>query len=584
MIRARMLVLATLFLAGAASAGGVISSKHDLSTSGPGPIRAIDETRVCIFCHISHGADELGQNRPEGSAIYRLYESTTMRSNVAFSPTGASRLCLSCHDGTIALGETLSTGTIRVVGADPSGRLPPGPSNLGTDLRRSHPVSFLPAPSDVLRPLAKDEPVKLDRTGQVQCTSCHDPHIEDVDPVRRKFLVKSSRFSELCVTCHAVPYWQSNPSSHQASQVPLGPQAAGKYPFATVAENGCESCHRSHQAGEQGRLLRSRSDEPDEQVCLDCHNGFVARTDIASAAVRPFSHIDARPGPRLHDASEGPSNTRFQLPERSGSALRHATCVDCHNPHAAFQQDATAPRIKGANVGTWGIDVRGDLVDPARFEYELCFKCHGDSANQPQARGLPRIGVPRRAIVEPNLRLQIAPEAPSAHPVAQPGRAMDVPSLLPPYITASQIYCTDCHSSDSGRGAGGLGPRGPHGSSYPFLLERNLSTADQTIESRESYALCYKCHDRDVLLSDASAFRLHRRHVVDSATPCTACHVSHGVAPLQGNPVNNAHLVDFDTGIVQATSGGVRQYTSLGPRTGTCSVACHGVEHNATPY
>ena len=34
----------------------VVNSKHDLSTFGPGPIRALDESRVCIFCHVPHNA------------------------------------------------------------------------------------------------------------------------------------------------------------------------------------------------------------------------------------------------------------------------------------------------------------------------------------------------------------------------------------------------------------------------------------------------------------------------------------------------------------------------------------------------
>ena len=70
---------------------------------------------------------------------------------------------------------------------------------------------------------------------------------------------------------------------------------------------------------------------------------------------------------------------------------------------------------------------------------------------------------------------------------------------------------------------------GAHGSTYRPLLERNYTTADFTSESPTAYALCYKCHDRDVLLSDDSAFRLHAKHVVAGRTPCSACHAAHGV-------------------------------------------------------
>ena len=580
-----ILSVVALALGGVALAGSsVVTSKHNLSVSGPGPIRAATETQVCVFCHVSHGEEPLGQNRPTRMTLYAPYESSTLHARPSSSPSGASRLCLSCHDGTIALGETVASGTIAMVGTDPSGRLPEGLSKLGTDLRRTHPVSFMPLPSPTHRTLEGSGAVKLDRAGMMQCTACHDPHREDLDPIRRKFLVQPNRFSELCVTCHALPYWQSNPSAHQSSTALVTPARASGYAYATVAENACESCHRPHNGSERGRLLRAGSADPDERVCLDCHDGRTARADIVKELAKPSAHVASAPGERAHDAAEGPDNTRFELPERSSGAPRHVTCADCHNPHAAFRRKASAPGVPGALAGVWGIDARGEKVDPAAYEYEVCFKCHADSANQAPGLGLPRPGAPRRAQPEANLRLQFAADAASAHPVVHPARAPDVPSLKPPLTPASLVYCTDCHSSDSGPGAGGPGAAGPHGSVYAFLLERNLSTADFTPESPLSYALCYKCHDRGVLLSDASAFPSHRKHVVDSATPCTACHTAHGVASLQGNPVNHAHLVDFDVNIVQPASRGLRQYVSAGPRAGTCFTSCHGVEHDGTPY
>jgi predicted CXXCH cytochrome family protein len=584
-MNARLLVLASLLPTAALADGSIVSSKHNLSVTGPGPIKATEETRVCVFCHVGHNGGPLGVNRPESSALYRPYESTTLAAPGSLGPTGASRLCLSCHDGTIALGETLASGTIHVSGTGASGRLPEGPSNLGTNLKRTHPVSFAPVPSSTLRPLDPEGKVRLDRKGELQCTACHDPHREDLDPAQRKFLTMPNRFSGLCTTCHAPEGWQSNPGAHQASTAPLGPKEGPKFPYATVAENGCASCHRPHAAGEQGRLLRTQETEKDDELCLGCHNGFVAKTDIASQVSLPFSHgSEAMGRERVHDASEGPWSTRFQLPERRASAQRHATCVDCHEPHAAFQRDATAPRIKGANAGTWGVDLQGEAVRPARFEYELCFKCHGDSANQPLLRGSVTLGTPRRVQEDPNLRLQFAPDAPSAHPVTQPGRALDVPSLKAPFTVSSLLYCTDCHGSSAAAGRDGPAARGPHGSQYPFLLARNLSTSDRTLESEQAYALCYGCHDRQVLLSDQSSFRLHRKHVVDSATPCTGCHASHGISPLRGTPRTAAHLMDFDTQVAGRTRKGELGYESLGPRHGTCTVACHGTEHAQTAY
>jgi hypothetical protein len=271
---------------------------------------------------------------------------------------------------------------------------------------------------------------------------------------------------------------------------------------------------------------------------------------------------------------------RKSLPETSPGAPRHATCVDCHDPHAARRQASPgAPAIPGALAGAWGVDLAGRRVEAVQFEYEVCLKCHGDSSNKPQVVGGPRGDSIRRASGEANVRLQIAPSAVSFHPIAAPGRSADVPGLKRPWSAQSILFCGDCHASDSGPGAGGAGAAGPHGSIYPFLLERGYATRDFSPEGPATYALCYKCHDRDVLLSAQSGFPLHRSHVVLRSAPCSACHTVHGVSSQRGSAEENAHLVDFDTAIVTPRAG-VRRYRSLGPRHGSCALTCHNAGHD----
>ena len=318
---------------------------------------------------------------------------------------------------------------------------------------------------------------------------------------------------------------------------------------------------------------------------MQCHTGRVAQKDLSADFAKPYAHPVLSGDPNLHDAAEGPLSAQNPLPELSPGAPRHAACADCHDPHASFVQAAIAPRASGLLAGVWGIDRNGQRVDPVQYQYEVCFKCHADSANQPQASGLP---LPpetvRRAIPEVNLRRNFDLGAVSFHPVEGPGRNLVVPGLVAPWTTASVMYCSDCHASDSGAGAGGSGPAGPHGSSYPHILERNLSTADNTFESPAAYALCYKCHDRSGLLSSASSFPKHLSHVATDNAPCSACHDWHGVSSLSGNPVNNAHLINFDTSIVRPNSKGLRQYQIAGPGHGSCSLSCHNVDHDNRAY
>ena len=86
----------------------VVNSKHDLSARGPGPIRAVSEQEICIFCHTPHNASPQTPlwNRSDPRLHYRIYESSTTDARID-QPSGPSKMCLSCHDGTMALGEVL---------------------------------------------------------------------------------------------------------------------------------------------------------------------------------------------------------------------------------------------------------------------------------------------------------------------------------------------------------------------------------------------------------------------------------------------------------------------------------------------
>jgi predicted CXXCH cytochrome family protein len=578
-------VLATATAARAGRGGSVVGSKHDLSITGPGPIRAMGETNVCLPCHVPHSGMS---NRPELRAPHIPYESTTMAARPG-APTGATRVCLSCHDGTIAVGETAKGKRIPMtVGTIPADR----PSNLGTDLRKTHPVSFVPLHAGRTHPPVAGDAVKLDRTGQVQCTSCHDPHVERGDPVVGKFLVKPSGRSALCLTCHDSVAVQAPGSSHSLAAASFGPAQGNDAGFPSVADAGCLACHATHGGDGGGRLL----DRPlldDDALCLRCHGSAVTRRDIGREVSKPYAHATRERG--VHDAAEGRPGASARLPEASPGAPRHVACVDCHDPHAASDRPSLPPGVGGALAGVWGIDENGQRVEQVRFEYEVCFKCHGDSANKPHSPG--SAGGPastRREQVDLNLRRVFAASAASYHPVVAPGRNPFVPSLKPPYTAATLVTCGDCHASETGPGAGGGGPRGPHGSVHPYLLERSYATADHTAESPAVYALCYKCHDREVLLSDpgnpppdparASSFPEHRRHVGPTVNaPCSACHAVHGVSALAGTPDANAHLIDFDVSIVKPL-GGVRRYQSGGPARGSCTLTCHGRDHAAAAY
>lgn len=547
-------LLLSMMLSASVSAKSLVDSKHNLSATGHG-INAAQETHICVFCHTPHIANPAAPhwNRPSHGAIYKPYNSSTAKASIG-QPTGSSKLCLSCHDGTVALGMVISKAPIHFAGG--INKMPRGRSNLETDLSNDHPISFvydsgLAALNGELNdPHTLDRSVRLDADGMMQCVTCHDPH----DDAFGKFLVKNNTASALCLECHDKDYWIG--SEHQASGA--GWNSIGTDPWpnseeSTVEANACGNCHASHDAGSDERLLRYAEEEKN---CFTCHNGNVAATDIEAEFRKISTHaVAATTG--IHDPTEDLVNS-----------ARHAECSDCHNPHAVRSTEATAPAASGALANVKGIGSSGSVVSPLINEYELCYRCHADSIGRGAA-------VINRQFVQTNTRFEFSSSSASYHPVETIGSNPDVPSLISPYTESSLIYCTDCHNNNQGPNAGGAGPNGPHGSVYAPLLERRLRLTDEGNESPANYALCYKCHDRSSILNDES-FVYHRKHIVDEKTACTTCHDSHGVQSA-------THLINFNLDYVAPFDGTI-EFVDEGSRSGNCTLTCHGKDHDALNY
>ncbi len=254
----------------AARVSDVRGTRHNLSAAGPGSVKAVSETQVCVFCHTPHGATADVTplwNRKLSNQTYTPYTSSSLDANAIQGtldqPGGSSKLCLSCHDGTLAIGSVnvlngqgsdarQGTRSIGVTGAGTGDVMPPGAGattgftrSLGTDLANDHPISVSftsalaardgelrnvdasqkwPAGSGTVigvrapgyRPRVPLEPTGTGATGQVQCATCHDPHTRETNATKgnQKFL-RLSRFQEgapaaaydasndiICLACH----------------------------------------------------------------------------------------------------------------------------------------------------------------------------------------------------------------------------------------------------------------------------------------------------------------------------------------------------------------------------------------------
>ncbi len=194
--------------------GDVANTVHNLSTSGPGVVKSSTETEICIFCHTPHSAEPvepLWNHDVSAVADYIAYWTPTLDAYpseaAAPEPNGYSKLCLSCHDGTIALGAVRSrSADISVSGTVANPR--------GNDLSGEHPMSFVVTDALIATNNAKDSPlnpltamqtdpdVHLDSLDRVQCTVCHDPHDNSNDATSGYPFWPKATFSEVCQVCH----------------------------------------------------------------------------------------------------------------------------------------------------------------------------------------------------------------------------------------------------------------------------------------------------------------------------------------------------------------------------------------------
>lgn len=539
----------------------IASTKHNLTRTGPGTFKAPEAIGLCTFCHTPHNASPSGAlwNRALSAATYTLYTSSTLRS-VPTQPTGSSRLCLSCHDGTMAMGTLLRPpGSVQPT----LGKLT-GAALIGTDLSNDHPISFtydsqLAANrGELVDPAGAPTGLHLDEGGQMQCTSCHDAHAD-----RASFMRMDPIKGALCTTCHLPTSWTT--ASHAKSVATWNGTGTSPWPadgYTTVEDNACLNCHRPHAAGHSKGLLAQAGEAAN---CTICHSGTVAKAGFNFNT--EFAKISRHPidiGPWTHEPKEDAS-----------TMTRHVACADCHNAHAADASTAPVPNVTGPLKGVRGIDQAGTPVAVATYEQEVCYKCHGlapattlSFARQDDLR---------------NAREQFNPGNLSFHPVAAVGRNATIPDtsfVLGSGLTAtSRIGCGSCHNND-GWTAGGNKPAGPHGSIYKPLLELNYNTASNVTESPTEFALCYKCHDRTYLLNPVAGTFPHAKHLSTSVSPtsCATCHDAHGAR-------TQSRLINFMTldvgGVAVVTQSGGNPIT-FNPATKSCTLACHGVDHTST--
>lgn len=204
--------LVVVGLSAGQAVAGISTTKHNLSSTSTATIKSSDNTEICVFCHTPHDAVKNNNitlwNHALSTSSYTTYTSPTMDNavtamgSVDATTATTSNLCLSCHDGTVALNAqnnpSNATPNGAMVGVT-ANKLGTGSTNLGTDLSNDHPVNmaYNRTLDTGLKDLTGVTTVKL-YSNTVQCASCHDPHTSTNAP----FLRASMGQSGLCLICH----------------------------------------------------------------------------------------------------------------------------------------------------------------------------------------------------------------------------------------------------------------------------------------------------------------------------------------------------------------------------------------------
>ncbi len=170
------------------------------------------EGEICVPCHTPHNALNDLQSSPlwthaTTEATFDTYSSPTM-DLIVNVPTGVSKLCLSCHDGTVAIDSYGGT-----TGSD----IITGGGLIGTNLGNDHPVGIdwneggngghtLMGPLSCGKchnvhsgPSTRELVFFNGNAGRIECATCHDVHDEKGIP---RLLRVSMVGSELCLICH----------------------------------------------------------------------------------------------------------------------------------------------------------------------------------------------------------------------------------------------------------------------------------------------------------------------------------------------------------------------------------------------
>jgi predicted CXXCH cytochrome family protein len=416
----------------------------------------------------------------------------------------------------------------------------------------------------------------------------------------------------------------------------------GPYSLTTDA---CAACHKTHTAVAAPTLLAKVT--PQYNLCITCHDGSAAPDAGPDIKIGYDSAPANDPATRSyyqHDPTAGTTgHTSNKADEFAGVSNRHSECADCHNPHRADSTNAVQEpdgwTASGRLIGASGVSVSYGTTgtEPPTYtpttslthEYELCLKCHSGFTELQSNIGQP----PSRHTLDKGIEFN--PANGSYHPVEAAGTNGTAvmqnnlrgtsPFKQWNFSSTSTIRCLNCHASSKGfdtslptggAAAVAAGDSLPaHSSANRGILIQNYQdrqlNGSRELYSSGDFALCLVCH-AEAPFVDATGtvrnvtteFSDHGRHILgigfaggtgtDIDTPgagggnaiCAECHFRIHSTALANNPDDrsNSRLVNFAPNVTGLNGLPPTWTKGIAGQRPTCTLTCHGQEHDGEDY
>lgn len=407
------------------------NSKHNLSSASSNVVKSTSTSEICVYCHTPHGAGAEAPlwNRALPTGSYTVYSSETLDQTASSTVGAPSKLCLSCHDGTLAVGSVsnapgsgtgnTSTSQIPTNLTDDKIALGSGGGSegytrlIGTNLTNDHPISVnfnntIAGTDGELRSDAYNESTGAGATAtdgkrifnqralggarphlvgfeapNVQCPTCHDPHLASVTDsgaltgINNKFL-RLNRF-QLGTTSKSLSAYGDTTTD---------------FPFDPAKDQVCTACHtRESKAWTESAHANSVvADEAYTSTAVTLRE-FPTSTKVWNAGCLNCHDTHTKTGARRL-LREGVSGTN--------SAIEN-TCYQCHNTsgnsalgaasgNTALRTDSSTTTVQVPDIATeFGRTVKMPIANTTEVheirnaDFEECAKTLGATVNNPPA-------------------------------------------------------------------------------------------------------------------------------------------------------------------------------------------------------